>query len=187
MPRHAPVPPKKRRWPRPRPRSTRRAGPHEPAAFRIRPRLPHGVDQRRRDIEKVHGVDESYSDDDDVRRLADADGVAVGSVADLPLPPWTRSSRSSPTRGRNLPEPGAAAVGNAVRRGDSRDGLESRVGPAIDGQPKRVLPADRQPARQAQHARIFWRLGDAGGLQYHRRSSASNVWAASSTGRAADS
>ena len=45
------------------------------------------VDRQIVAIAKVHGVDELYSDDDDVRRLADADGVAVRSVADLPLPP----------------------------------------------------------------------------------------------------
>ena len=45
------------------------------------------VDRQIVAIAKVHGVDELYSDDDDVRRLAEADGVAVRSVADLPLPP----------------------------------------------------------------------------------------------------
>ena len=45
------------------------------------------VDRQIVAIAKVHGVDELYSDDDDVRRLADADGAAVRSVTDLPLPP----------------------------------------------------------------------------------------------------
>ena len=45
------------------------------------------VDRQIVAIAKVHGVDELYSDDDDVRRLADADGVTVRGVADLPLPP----------------------------------------------------------------------------------------------------
>ena len=45
------------------------------------------VDRQIVAIAKVHGVDELYSDDDDVRRMAEADGVAVRGVADLPLPP----------------------------------------------------------------------------------------------------
>ena len=45
------------------------------------------VDRQIVAIAKVHGVDELYSDDDDVRRQAEADGVAVRSVADLPPPP----------------------------------------------------------------------------------------------------
>ena len=45
------------------------------------------VDRQIVAIAKVHGVDELYSDDDDVRRLAEADGVAVKGIADLPLPP----------------------------------------------------------------------------------------------------
>ena len=44
------------------------------------------VDRQIVAIAKVHAVDELYSDDDDVRRLGEADGVAVRSVADLPLP-----------------------------------------------------------------------------------------------------
>ena len=35
-------------------RVLRRAGPHEPAAFRFRPQLQHGVDERRRDLEIQH-------------------------------------------------------------------------------------------------------------------------------------
>ena len=45
------------------------------------------VDRQIVAIAKVHGVDELYSDDDDVQRLAEADGVRVKGVADLPLPP----------------------------------------------------------------------------------------------------
>ena len=45
------------------------------------------VDRQIVAIAKVHSVDELYSDDDDVRRLAEADGVPVRGVADLPLPP----------------------------------------------------------------------------------------------------
>ena len=45
------------------------------------------VDRQIVAIAKVHGVDELYSDDDDVRRLAESDSVPVKGVADLPLPP----------------------------------------------------------------------------------------------------
>ena len=45
------------------------------------------VDRQIVAIAKVHGVDELYSDDDDVRRLAKSDSVPVKGVADLPLPP----------------------------------------------------------------------------------------------------
>lgn len=45
------------------------------------------VDRQIVAIAKVHGVDDLYSDDDDVRRIAQADGVPVKGVADLPLPP----------------------------------------------------------------------------------------------------
>ena len=45
------------------------------------------VDRQIVAIAKVHSVDELYSDDDDVRRLAESDGLHVKGVADLPLPP----------------------------------------------------------------------------------------------------
>lgn len=45
------------------------------------------VDRQIVAIAKVHDVDQLYSDDDDGRRLAEADGVPVKGVADLPLPP----------------------------------------------------------------------------------------------------
>lgn len=45
------------------------------------------VDRQIVAIAKAHDVDELYSDDDDVRRLAQSDGVHVKGVADLPLPP----------------------------------------------------------------------------------------------------
>ena len=70
---------------------------HPDAAYpkpvdRVPERLRHFVETLDADrqivaIAKVHGVDELYSDDDDVRRLAEADGVAVRGIADLPLPP----------------------------------------------------------------------------------------------------
>lgn len=45
------------------------------------------VDRQIVAIAKVHDVDELYTDDDDVRRLAETDGIRVKGVADLPLPP----------------------------------------------------------------------------------------------------
>ena len=45
------------------------------------------VDRQIVAIAKVHGVDDLYSDDEDVRRIAESDGVRVKGVADLPLPP----------------------------------------------------------------------------------------------------
>lgn len=45
------------------------------------------VDRQIVAIAKVHGVDDLYSDDDDVSRIAQADSVPVKGVADLPLPP----------------------------------------------------------------------------------------------------
>jgi hypothetical protein len=38
-------------------------------------------------ISKVHGVECIYSDDDDVRKLANAAGIVVKGMADLPSPP----------------------------------------------------------------------------------------------------
>ncbi len=45
------------------------------------------VDRQIVAIARVHGVDELYSDDDDVRRLAESDSVPVKGIADLSLPP----------------------------------------------------------------------------------------------------
>ena len=45
------------------------------------------VDRQIVAIAKVHGVDELYTDDGGVRRLAESDGIRVKGVADLPLPP----------------------------------------------------------------------------------------------------
>ena len=45
------------------------------------------VDRQIVAIAKVHGVDCLYTEDEDVRRIARADGVPVKDVADLPLPP----------------------------------------------------------------------------------------------------
>ncbi len=45
------------------------------------------VDRQIVAIAKVHGVDELYTEDEDVRRLAEFDGIPVKSVRDLPLPP----------------------------------------------------------------------------------------------------
>ena len=45
------------------------------------------VDRQIAAIAKVNGVDELYSDDDDVVKLASALGIVVKGAADLPLPP----------------------------------------------------------------------------------------------------
>ena len=45
------------------------------------------VDRQIVAIAKVHAVDELYTEDKDVRRLAEFDGITVKSVRDLPLPP----------------------------------------------------------------------------------------------------
>ena len=44
------------------------------------------VDRQIVAVAKVHGVDELYTDDDGVRRLAESDGIRVKGVADLPPP-----------------------------------------------------------------------------------------------------
>ena len=43
-------------------------------------------------IAKVHDVDELFSDDDDVRKLAESAGVRVKGVEDLPLPSAAQAS-----------------------------------------------------------------------------------------------
>ena len=61
------------------------------------------VDRQIVAIAKLHAVDELYLADDDVRRLAESDGVRVKGVADLPLPPVDPQPPLFPNQGPTSP------------------------------------------------------------------------------------
>ena len=135
------------------------------------------VDRRIVAIAEVHGVDELYSDDDDVRCLADVDAVVVRSVADMPSPRGSAAAPLLRSGARVLPEPGAAAAGNAAWRGDGRHDPESRTARPWNGRAAGGS-ASRPPAgAPGPRARIFWRLGAAGGEAASRRCAGPRVGA----------